>query len=170
VSITELDRRGPGRQERKLGAKDFHILDAILRNPEHSQKAIAEALGLSARTIRRHINKPDFQAELEARHSKIVADAVRIARVNAPRAVRTHIEIMNNRNAEDRDRIAAAREVTRLAIETKIVVGFDEKGVNVNHRLDLALLDDDELDLLERLLVKVGAVAADVASAGGLTA
>ena len=74
---------------------------------------------------------------------------------------------MNNRNADDRDRIAAAREVTRLAIETKVVVGFDERGLNVNHRLDLTLLDDDELELFERLLVKMGAVAADGAGSEG---
>lgn len=152
----------PGRPA-KLSAKTYRILEAVLRNPEHSQKAIGEALGLSAATISRYMAKPEFRAELEARYSKVIADAVRIARANAPRAVRTHISIMNNANAEDRDRIAAAREVTRMAIESKIVVAFDEKGLNVNHQYDLSLLDDDELELLERLLVKMGAVDAGAA-------
>jgi DNA-binding Lrp family transcriptional regulator len=142
-----------------LDARDHQILLAVLRNPEHSQEAIGSALALSARTINRRVNKPAFQARLKEEYARSIENAVLIARANAPKAVRTHISIMNNANAEDRDRIAAAREVTRLAIESKINVAFDERGLNVNHRLDLSLLDDDELQVLEKLLAKMGALA-----------
>jgi hypothetical protein len=139
----------------------------VLRNPEHSQEKIADALGLSDRTVNRRVNKPAFQRELAARYERTISDTVRIARANAPRAVRTHVSIMNNQNAEDRDRIAAAREVTRLAIESKITIAFDEKGLNLNHSVDLSRLDVEELEVFARLLEKMGAVAATSAEETG---
>jgi DNA-binding Lrp family transcriptional regulator len=139
---------------KKLDPIDYRILEACLRNPEVSQQAIADAVGKSVRTVNRRVNTEAFQSELTARYAQRVDATVKICRANAPFAVRRLLDIVKSKTSENRDVIAAVRELNRIALETKVTVAFDNP-LSVRHSIDadaLKALSDEELAVLEKIL------------------
>lgn len=155
------DRATP--KPKPLDATDYLLLDICLRNPEASQQQVTDALAttgvkLTKRSVHSRLNKPHFREALNEKYEEAVRQTVMIAKANAPRAVRTHLKIMNSTTAEDRDKIAAAKEITRIGIETKVKIGFEKEGLTLKHQLDLSRLSEEQLATFEQL-VAIAAIA-----------
>ncbi len=154
---------------KQLDATDLQLLEACLRNPEASQKQLAEALGLSLRTTNRRINQPHFREALHRKYNEQVEIAVQVYRANAPRVARALAKIIHPGGgcstcgrgalaAEPRDIIGAAREMNRM-LESKPMQGAFNLGapaapgapMTVTTPVDLSTLTDEELIVVAKM-------------------
>jgi DNA-binding Lrp family transcriptional regulator len=137
---------------KEIDAIDARIIEASVKEPQATQRQLAEALKIPLRTVNRRLNKPTVRAKLAVAYDEAIDAAVKIYRAHAPLAAREVVRILRSTASEDRDKIAAVREMNRLLFETKVNVSGN---LNLAHQLDLSTLDDEQLAQFEALLAAI---------------
>jgi DNA-binding Lrp family transcriptional regulator len=146
----------PARKPKALDATDYRILEACVRNPDASQKAIGEALGISLRTINKRLQNPQLREALAAKYAEAVDTAVKIYRAYAPVVARRLVKVLQSPTAEDRDVVNAAREMNRILESKSVTVNFGNP-LAVEHTVDLETLTDEELAFFKAILERKAA-------------
>lgn len=112
-----------------------------------SYNDIAEAMGVQRQTVSKWADDPEVQAELATMREEIRARLVNRTAKLATRAINVHAEIMDNEEAPDAVRLAAAKNILDRFAPAATV-----SEVKVTGALDLGRTDDADLEARARAL------------------
>jgi hypothetical protein len=98
-------------KKRELTATESRLLALRSRNPEAHIQELAAAAGISRRQASKLVNRDPLRSIIRASYSEAVNAALLIAKVNLPKAIRRLLKIIDSEQSDDRDVIAAVREI-----------------------------------------------------------